>query len=255
MMQMFSVDRREALREELIELARNDSRITGGAITGSGSVGKVDAWSDIDLAFGVADSSSVAGVLEAFSEHMYRSHGVLHHLDVPNGPWIYRVFLLPDTLQVDLAFVREAHFGARAPTFRLVFGRSVELPQAPPPKPESVIAWAWLYALHVRSAIARDKVWQAEFMISGMRNQVIALACARHGLPAHEGRGVDRLPAEDLHPISDTLVRSLDRAELSRAFTATTHALIREIQIFSPELASKLSPALLALAQYGDRGN
>jgi hypothetical protein len=38
-------------------------------------------------------------------------------------------------------------------------------------------------------------VWQAEFMVSAMRDQVLALACLRHGLPAREGRGMDLLPA------------------------------------------------------------
>ena len=50
----------------------------------------------------------------------------LHHLDVWSGRWDYRVFLLPSTLQVDLAFVPAEDFGARAPTFKLVFGTAVE---------------------------------------------------------------------------------------------------------------------------------
>ena len=30
---------------------------------------------------------------------------------------------------------------------------------------------------------------QAEYMISGMRDHVLALACLRHGVPAVQGRG------------------------------------------------------------------
>jgi hypothetical protein len=119
---MFTPAERERLRSELIELARADPRISGGAITGSATLGQEDRWSDIDLAFGVRDSSAIAGTLADFSERMYRDHHALHHLDVASGAWIYRVFLLPSTLQVDLAFVSEAEFGARAPTFRLAFG-------------------------------------------------------------------------------------------------------------------------------------
>ena len=36
---------------------------------------------------------------------MYDEHFALHHVDVVSGAWVYRVFLLPSTLQVDLAFV------------------------------------------------------------------------------------------------------------------------------------------------------
>src|SRR5205085_6629022 len=135
---------------------------------------------------------------------------------------IYRVFLLPSTLQVDIAVVPEQHFGARAPSFKLIFGNAAELPQAPAPNPESLIGWAWLYALHARSTIARNKPWQAEFMISGMRDQVLALACLRHGLPAREARGIDRLTPGVTTPLQEALVRSLEPEELLRAFRAAT---------------------------------
>src|SRR5438270_3427042 len=99
---MFTEEEREALRLQLIEAARADPRITGAAITGSASVGNEDAWSDIDLAFGVRVESEVGTTLADFSERMYRDHNALHHLDVLSGAWVYRVFLLPSTLQVDL---------------------------------------------------------------------------------------------------------------------------------------------------------
>src|SRR5205807_5527958 len=140
----------------------------------------------------------------------------------------------PSTLQVDLAFAPAADFGARAPTFRLVFGDAPARTHVPPPAAEELIAWAWLYALHARSSIARSKPWQAEYMISGMRDQVLALACLRHGLPAREARGIDRLPAEVIAPFEETLIRSLRTVELRRAFQSTTHRLMAEITHASP---------------------
>src|SRR5438034_9414010 len=109
---VFTVEEREALRARLIEAAREDARITGAAITGSASVGNEDAWSDVDLAFGVREGSEVETTLVDFSERMYQVHAALHHLDVQSGTWIYRVFLLPSTLQVDLAFAPAADFCA-----------------------------------------------------------------------------------------------------------------------------------------------
>jgi len=203
---MFTEQDREALRWQLIEAGGADPRITGVAITGSASVDKEDPWSDIDLGFGVDVDAEVDAVLGDFSERMYRDHQALHHLDVLTESWIYRVFLLPNTLQVDLAFAPAADFGARAPTFRLVHGVASELPHVPPPKAVDLIGWAWLYALHARSSIARGMPWQAEYMISAMRDQVLALACLRHGLPAWEGRGMDGLPADVLMPLQDALV-------------------------------------------------
>ena len=245
---MFTAVERERLRSELIEAARGDGRITGGAITGSASLGQEDPWSDIDLAFGVRQASDLAGTLAEFSDRMYRDHHALHHLDVPSGAWIYRVFLLPSTLQVDLAFAPETEFGARAPTFRLVFGNAAGKAPASPPPEERLIGMAWLYALHARSSMARGKLWQAEYMISGMRDQVLALACRRHDLPFQEGRGIDRLPREVRVPLQGSLVGSLDPIEVGRAFGVTAAALISEVGFIDRALAHRLEPILRELA-------
>jgi hypothetical protein len=246
---VFSPVERKALQSRLLEAARSDSRIKGAAITGSASVGKEDRWSDIDLAFGVRESTEVAATLADFTERMYGDHDALHHLDVLSGAWIYRVFLLQNTLQVDLAFAPASDFRARAPTFKLAFRECAEPDHAPATRAEDLIGWAWLYALHARSSIAREKLWQAEHMISGMRDQALALACLRHNLPAREGRGIDGLPSAVKEKFEDTLVRVLWSDELLRAFRVTTYLLRREIRLFDAELAAKLEPALLKMAE------
>lgn len=248
---MFTVQKREAVRRELLRAAQADPRITGGAITGSASVGKPDRWSDIDLAFGVRDASEVKSTLADFSERMYRDHAAIAHLDVLAGTWIYRVFLLPNTLQVDLAFAPAADFGARGPTFQLVFGEAIPPLQIPAPNPEEIIGWAWLYALHARSCIARGKFWQAEHMVSGMRDRVLTLACTRHGLPARDGRGFDGLPTAVTAPVAAGLVRSLDTEELGRAFRVVMEGLVREIRIVDKEMAARLEGTLWNLTKVG----
>lgn len=204
---MFAPDERERIRTALIAAAQNDERITGIALTGSASVGREDEWSHIDLAFGVRDTATIPAVLADFTTRMRTEHDAVDTVDVTAGAWIYRVFLLANTLQVDLAFAPAAEFGARAPTFRLVHGAAADLPLPAPPPPAFFIAMAWLYALHVRSSIARGKLWQAHYMLSSLRDQIVSLACLRRGLPYREGRGVDELPAEVKTRLDATLAR------------------------------------------------
>ena len=175
---------------------------------------------------------------------MYERHGAVHHVDVRAGAWLYRVFLLGNSLQVDIAFVPHDQFGARAPTFRSLFGTAVALPQVQPPSAEHLIGWAWLHALHARSALARGKAWQAEYMISGVRDNVLAAACRRHGLPAAEGRGMDQLPERVTAPLRAALVASLDLGELVRAFGVAIGGLIVEVREVEPSLAARVEPAL-----------
>jgi hypothetical protein len=245
---VFTPEERERLREELIATAKADERISGVAITGSAARDALDQWSDIDLAFGIADPVRLREALGDWTDRMHREHAAVHHFDVTRGSWVYRVFLLQSTLQVDLAFAPAADFGALSATFRLVSGASVELPQPALPATEEMIGLGWLYALHSRSCIERGKVWQAEYMISAVRDQAMALAAARHDLPAREGRGFDGLPKEVRSSFEGAVVRSIDTHELKRAFRTATANLLVEIKHANPALATALEGPLTELS-------
>jgi hypothetical protein len=245
---VFTPEERERLREALVAAAKADERISGVAITGSAARGALDRWSDIDLAFGIADPALLREVLLDWTGRMHSRHGAVHHFDVTRGTWIYRVFLLQSTLQVDLAFAPAADFGALSPTFRLVSGTAAEPAQSPPPAVDEMIGLGWLYALHSRSCIERGKVWQAEFMISAMRDQALALAAVRHGLPAAQGRGFDPLPSNVRSSFEGALVRSIDTHELKRAFRIATECLLTEIKHANPAVAIALEGPLTELS-------
>ena len=246
---MFTPEERDRLRADLLEHAAGDPRISGAAITGSAAAGREDRWSDIDLAFGVSEAAEMPNVIADWTAHMRHQHLALHHLDIMSGEWVYRVFFLPSTLQVDLAFVPATEFRPLAPTFHLMFGKANESWHVPPPPLQDIIGFGWLYALHARSCIARGKLWQAEYMISGIRDNALALSCIRNGLPAVHGRGMDMLPSRVTAQFEDSLVGQLDTAELSRAFRVVIRGLLSEIRSIDEELAERLQGPLIHLTE------
>ena len=183
-----------------------------------------------------------------WTEHLYRHHGAVAHVDVMRGTTLFRVFLLKNTLQVDVAFWRAEDFGATGPNFRLIFmreGGERNPPRpAPQPDPRALIGMAWLYALHVRSSLGRGRMLQAEYMLSGMRSQVGELTCLRCGVIAQQGRGLDDLPMAEQKTIVACLPRSLEPSELKRAFQSTMQALLKEIRHVDCELENALSGPL-----------
>jgi hypothetical protein len=244
-MDVFTPRDRERLQDELIGRARDDGRISAAAVTGSGALKRADRWSDVDLALGIAGDRDE--VMADWTAYLYREHGVVHHMDVPFRTAVYRVFLLPNTLQVDIAFVPAAEFGATGPTFRLLFGTAAEQPPAPPPSARAQIDMGWLYALHVRSSIERGRGWQAEHMLGGLRNAILTLVCLRHGVPAVQGRGLHLVPDGDTNAALATLVGSLEESELRRAFAAAVELLLQEAEHVDAELAQALSGPLRAM--------
>ncbi len=246
---VFTELQRCELRDRLVAAAREDGRVTAAAVVGSAAVDREDEWSDIDLALRLADDADPADVADDFTALLYASHGAVHHFDLWRARTLFRVFLLPSTLQVDLSFWPSQVFAASGASFRLLFGETNEPSAAPPPAPDELIGMGWLYALHARSSIARGRALQALYMINGLRDHVVSLSCVRHGLPAYEGRGVDDLPTGVTETLAETVVRGLDRPELSRAFDAATRALLREAEHVDRALAARLTePALELLA-------
>ena len=108
---MFTPEERCTVRDLLLKRAQDDEKIIAAALTGSGSRGAEDRWSDVDLYFGVADGTAREDALDEWSSFLYRELGALHHFDLDAGYAIYRGFLLPGGLEVDIAFACADRFG------------------------------------------------------------------------------------------------------------------------------------------------
>jgi len=234
---MFTVEEREQVRKSLLALARADDRVTAGAEVGSAALGGGDRWSDLDLTFGLRDGANAKDVLADWTPDLARRFEAVHLFDLPFQSSLYRVFMFPGCLQVDLSVTPQAEFGALGPKFKLLFGSATERPTDTPSPAAHLFGLAVHHAVRARIAIERGRVWQAEYWISGLRDQALSLACRLRGLPA-EGRGFDELPAEVLDAFSRALVRSLERDELLRALGEGVDGLLTVAADHDPRAAA-----------------
>ena len=242
-MSFFTVEDRERVRDRVLELAEADERVVGGAVVGSVALGDGDRWSDLDLTFAVADGVAVEDVLADWSRMLADEVEAVHLFDVGSGGALYRVFLLPGCLQLDLSFAPQASFGARSPSFRLLFGTAAELPQAEPQAAAELFGYAAHHAVRARISLERGRPWLAEYWTSAVRDHALALACRQRGLPTSYGRGVDELPPEMLALFEGALPHSLEPAELLRALAVAVDGLLRE----AGELGTPVEPQLRAI--------
>lgn len=245
---MFTVEERDAVRERILERGRADERIVSAAEVGSLALGGGDEYSDLDLTFGVADAESVDDVLAGFTELMVGDLGSAILFDLPYGAVIYRVFLLPSSLQVDLSVAPAAEWGAHSPKFRLIFGEAVEKPHAQPPDVRNEFGWAVHDAVRARFSIERGRLWEAEFLVSQLRTRASTIACVNHGLSPVYGRGRDQLPPDVQRRFEPAFARSLEPAELQRALGAAVDALLAEPGA-AADLAAQVEPQLREAAR------
>ena len=228
---MFDVRERDGLRARLIGAARQDPHIDAAALLGSAARGTEDCWSDIDLALRLTPGVEPAEVAHEWTRRLQQEETVVDHLDIHASGALYRVFLLASTLQVDLSFWPHGSFVTGGAPIQLLFGQATDLePPAAGEDPMNRVQMVWLYALHVRSALARGRSWQAVWMLEGIRNRLISLYCLRHGLATHEGRGVDALPDPVRAGLATTLAATTDHADLCHTFRVLVTLLLAETE-------------------------
>ena len=234
---MFSIEQRDVLVERVVTVARQDERIVAGAVVGSLAVDAGDRYSDVDLTFAVADHVAVVDVLEDWTRTLVKELDAVRLVDLERGPTIYRVFLLPDALQLDLSMTPAAQFRPAGPRFRRLFGETAADEPEPsmgsliidtPAVAEDIFGWGVIYALHARACIERGRVWQAEHYVGAVRDQGLSLACLREDTTPVQARGYDDLSAQTLGWFADAHVGELEPGALRRALSASVTALGRE---------------------------
>jgi hypothetical protein len=237
---VFTVEQRNALRAQMLQLAEEDERVIAGAAVGSLAVGSGDRFSDLDLTFGIADGVPVVHVLDGWTRTLAEELDGVLLADLEAGPTTYRVFLLPDALQFDLSMTPAAEFRPAGPRFQLLFGETAPdesearrrskgaLFIPTPPVAGDIFGWGVIYALHARACIERGRVWQAEHYVGAVRDHALSLACLHRGLPAVQARGYDELPPETLAGFDHTHLGSVEPEALRTALAASALALLNE---------------------------
>ena len=223
----------------MLRLGQDDDRVIGGAAVGSLAVDEGDSLSDLDLTFGIAEPTSVAAVLADWTNTLIDEMGAVKLVDLERDPTIYRVLLFPDALQFDLSMTPASEFRPAGPRFRLLFGQIAAGEASTPaavgtlfiPTPavvEDLLGWGIIYGLHARACIERQRLWQAEHYVGGVRDHGLSLACLGRGLPAVQARGYDQLPAATLQRFEHTHVTATEPHTLNGALRASVTALLQE---------------------------
>jgi hypothetical protein len=226
---MFTAEERDRLKNHVVEFARNDPRIVAGALVGSLTGDRADRWSDVDLTFAVKDDTPISELLDEWSAHLANDFEAIQLFDLLVDPIVYRVYLLPRGLQLDVSMSPASRFRATSERFQLLFGTADDSFESPSP-PKDLLGWALMWARSARVYIERDRPWLAEHCVTSFRNYAMSYACQRRNLTASYGKGFDQLPPDLLESYEKMFVRSLDRNELLRAFEAGIAALLEDLK-------------------------
>jgi predicted nucleotidyltransferase len=236
---------REALLTRLLDALREDGRLAGVVLVGSGAAGFHDEESDLDVVVAVADGHDATAVYQEWGSRLEQRLPVLYR--ARQGPFqlANRLHgLLLDAggplLELDLSFAPVAEVRALRPQWKVLFDRTGDVRArmaAPPPPPPPLAASLQLFdqachgLLQGRKALRRGRVWYAALMLQEVQERTLRLAC-RVRFPEARGyegaeRFVDDLPADLLAALAATAV-PVERAALTRALRRAATVLLAE---------------------------
>ena len=222
---MFTADTRSRLLASLVERARSDGRISAAALVGSLAGGTADAFSDIDLSFGLVADARLEEVVEDWTRHMVEHEGAVVLFDLEARGTQYRVFLRDDCLQIDLSFTPGGEVRKASPRFVQLFGRFHEAAVATPEYAQ-MCGWAVHLAHAARVRIERGRVQQAHWCVSELHEQLVSVYCAARDLAWAYGRGADELPEQLRANLDRGIAAATDPSELDRALGACIDLLV-----------------------------
>jgi hypothetical protein len=224
---MFTEQDRDRVYNEVLRWARSDPRVAAAAVVGSLATRPGDRWSIWIWRLG-------SRITRRFKRCSTPGQSGWQHPLMPQpcstcqtrAPSI-ECFCF-GCLQLDLSFAPASQFGTIGAHFRLLFGTAISNPHVGPPSARDLFGYAVHHAVRARTCIERNRLWQAEYWISSLRDNALSLACRRLGLSTHYGRGFDDLPAELRRNATGALVRALEPGDLARALQCAVDVLLSE---------------------------
>jgi hypothetical protein len=135
----------------------------------------------------------VLEVLGEWTRDLSQRFDAVRLIDLPVGSILYRVFLLPECLQLDVSMAGATDFWPRSARFKLLFGTiATQASDASPHGDQDLLGWALLFARSARVFIERGHLWHAEYCITNFRQYALSLTCQRRDLPSSFGKGLER---------------------------------------------------------------
>jgi len=240
----FSVVQRSLVLDRLVNAFKDDPKIGGLILVGSGAVGFTDQYSDLDLCVVVSDDCSLRETYEFWGCRIGELFPVLLHQKVDKSAHnMLHVVVLENLLELDLGFLKRSHLSAAKPRWKVIYDRddgldeqmktSWEGKQQMGPCTSRVYAdtveQTWYPALHALIAIRRGQPWRASYEVSLLRDLLIDGYCTRREMTGKRWRDLDCAEDPFKEKLKHTLPKSLDTVGLEKAYVSVLELLLHEL--------------------------
>lgn len=243
-MAVFTEADRKSVLEYIISFAKQNEHIIALVAVGSGAVGYVDQFSDIDLVVALDKDENMDAVMGYVTAQLRKRLRFIYFKQMPQSR--LQVFLSDNYLEIDIGYGAYTRAAAHRERWKVLFDKSGTVDAAMrdywnknklDPKTDEhdrklrVCANAvWSHLMHAAVAIKRMQFWRAFAELECARNLYIPLLGCQYSLDMERGRDLDKLPEIELNVLKKTLVTSFLQEDLWRNLTVLTNAVYTELE-------------------------
>jgi len=245
---LFSTSDREAAKEYLINLAKQNTDIAAGVLLGSAAYGYIDELSDIDLCIMVNSEENIESAMSYMLQGVKAYRALLCCEQLTHRR--LQVYLLDNFLELNISFQSIDSINITKGDWKVVFDKNGDTEtkikkswatfQATQKENalsvnETVKAYAnetWHFFFHCATAIKRAKYWRAIGELDIIRGRLLELKGLRYSVDiGRRHRDVDNLPAHELALIQKTMVTDISRETLSNCMSLLLDAVYDELDM------------------------
>lgn len=251
----------------LSEALREDDRIAGAILVGSGATGFVDDASDIDLAAPVLAGSDAAHVFDDWKGRVEHLLGVRYYADTAFTEAHHLMVLLCDGgLEVDLSFPALNSLAPLTPHWRVLWERTDEVTRRMSHTSETKSidekrAYIWALnrgvhrAIYAAKALRRGQLWKGMLLLDELRCRTLQLASLNifgttySDILGPDGieRHADHLPHDLLTAIARTLPARADLQSLRASLDACAGIMLQQAAALDARYGVERSERLAAI--------
>lgn len=255
MSELFSIERRNQVLENIVTFMKVDEHIASLVLVGSAAGEGQDRYGGLDLLVVLKNGAVFPTIYRKWRERIVTLLPVTFHFEAAesNETASYSL-MLDDYLEVNLYFVRVQNLKAETKPWKILFDQTqtkdiepileatyqAERIAAPSRTYQRMMASIWQPIVKCVTALNRGEIWRALYMLEEVREQTIELSAMNYGLDTVNYAEVDQLPEMLLVSLRHSIPTAINQIAIRRSLRATTMLFFNQAELLEERIDMNL---------------
>ena len=220
--EFFSPERRQEILDYLIHQFKQDPKIAGAILVGSGAYGFTDEYSDIDFSIITYAQYDVKVIFHEWYSKLLNQLEIIHSFDIEYNPDNFLMGLfLEDFLELNIGFQKITHVFAKRKHWKVLFDKTDSLSKIMEDSWKQnqenrqkfiasnlkfLVNGSWHYVNSTVIALSRENYWRVIRELDILRTRIIDIVAMRYDIKVTSFLDSEHMTEDFRRSLSETLI-------------------------------------------------